>query len=75
MGDEQAGGVHVVAATRDGRTEYWAAATIRAEAVDAVRQQIAPGWTLALTERRLTPEKVAELKMRPNSVRLLGLMP
>lgn len=69
MGDEQPGGIHIVAATRDGRTEYWAAATIRANAVDAVRQQI-----VALTERRLTPEKVAELKMRPNSVRQLGVM-
>jgi hypothetical protein len=68
MGNEYAGGVHVVAATKDGKTEYWAATTLRVDAIVAVRHVIGPGWTLALTERRLTPEQIAALKMHPNSV-------
>ena len=50
MGNALAGGIYVVAATKDDKTEYWAAATIRAKAVDAVRQIIAPGWTLTLSD-------------------------
>jgi len=71
MGSDYAGGIFLVTATKDGKTEYWAAATPSAYAVDAVRAQIAPGWKLALTGIRLTTTQVAELNMRPDSVRKL----
>jgi hypothetical protein len=64
-------GVHVVEATKDGVTEYWAAATHREDAIAAVRSQVVQDWSLVLTERRLTREQFAELKMRRNSVRKL----
>jgi len=75
MGNEYAGGVWVVTATKDRESEYWAAAVPEGQAIEAVRQQVAPGWKLALTQRRLTPAQVVELKMRPNSVRKLKEAP
>jgi hypothetical protein len=68
-------GVHVVETTKDGVTEYWAAATHRCDAVAAVRNQVQPDWSLVLTERRLTREQFVELKMRRNSVRKLEAAP
>ena len=43
--------------------------------LEKVRLQVASGWNLALTDCRLTPKQLAELKMRPNSVRLLKEAP
>jgi hypothetical protein len=65
------GGIYVLAAVKDGQTEYWAAATIRAEAVAAVRREVPPGTDVFLTDRRLTPQKIKALKLRPNAVCLL----
>ena len=64
--------IHVVTATKDGKTEYWVAAVTRDQALQAVRNQAPPGWKLALIDDGLTPARVAELKMRPNSVRRLS---
>jgi hypothetical protein len=75
MGNEYAGGIYVIQATKDGRIEYWAAAVPRDKAIEAVSEQMAPGWKLVLTERRLTPGKIAALRMRANSVRLLKFVP
>jgi hypothetical protein len=69
------GGTYVVAATKDGNTEYWAAATLREDAADTVGSQLGPGWTLTLTDKRLTPEAIAELKMRANCIRKLDRVP
>jgi hypothetical protein len=66
-----ADGVYVVVATEDDETEYWAVATPCHTALDTVRAELAPGWTLFLTGRRLTPRRVASMKMHPNSVRKL----
>jgi len=71
MNNTYAGGIYVVAATKDGITEYWAAATPREEAAATVGSQLGPGWKLILTDERLTPEAVAELKMRANCIRKL----
>jgi hypothetical protein len=71
MSNALRGGIYVVAAVKDGQTEYWAAATIRADAVDAVKRQLPPGWDVFLTERQLTPQKIKALKLRPNAVCLL----
>ena len=65
MGDEYAGGIYVVAATKGALTEYWAAAVPRAEAVEAVRQQAPPDRLLYLTEYHLTLRQVIELRDRP----------
>jgi hypothetical protein len=63
--------VHVVEATKDDQTECWAAATHREDAIAAVQSQVHPDWRLVLTDRRLTRERVAELKMPRNNVRKL----
>lgn len=75
MGNEYAGGIYVIEAAKDGKTEYWAAAVPREQAVEVVRQQAPPGWSLRLTERRLPVATVAGLKMRLNSVRQLKSPP
>jgi hypothetical protein len=58
-------------ATKDGKAEYWAASTVRDRAVAAVAKELPVGWTATLTERRLTTQRVAALKMRPNTVQKL----
>jgi len=66
------GGIYVVAATKDNKTEFWAAAVRRGDALAAVQQLLAPGWTAAtIMDWRLTPERVAALKIRTNDVRKL----
>jgi hypothetical protein len=71
MGNTLDGNVFIVAATKDGQTEYWAAATRRQEAVAAVLERLPPGWKATLTVGRLTVEEVEALKLRSNGVRQL----
>jgi hypothetical protein len=71
MGNERVGGIYVVAATKNGRTEYWAAATTRGEAVAAVERELVAGWNVTLTNHRLTPQRMRTLKLRPNGVHRL----
>jgi hypothetical protein len=75
MGNEYAGGIYIVVATKDGHREYWAAAVPRERVLEEVRLQVPHGWALALTDRRLTLKQMAELKIRPNSVRKLKEVP
>jgi hypothetical protein len=70
-----AGRIYVVAATKDGQTEFWAAATPRKTAAAEVQQLLPTGWMAVPTGWRLTPEKVAKLNMRANSVRKLEQAP
>lgn len=63
--------IYVVSASKDGRSEFWAAATPRRLAAAQVQQLLPSGWTAVLTGWRLNPEKAAELKMRGNTVRKL----
>jgi hypothetical protein len=65
------GGIYVVQAAKDGVTEYWAAATLQENAVAAVEKEMGSGWTVTLTDRRLTGQRLSKLQMRPNSVRKL----
>ena len=61
------GSVYVVRAEKDGLSEHWAAATLEANAVAAVERKLGPGWTVTLTDGRLT-SRLSALKMRPNTV-------
>jgi hypothetical protein len=64
------GSVYVVKAEKDGVSERWAAATIEAKAVDAVERELGRGWTVTLTDGRLS-SRLSALKMRPNTVQKL----
>jgi hypothetical protein len=66
------GGIYVVEAKKEAVTEFWAAATLQENAVAAVEKELGPGWTVTLTDRRLTGHRLSLLKMRPNTVRKLG---
>lgn len=52
-------------------TVYWAAATEQTQAVAIVQQRLPPGWSAVLTDRQLTPDEIASLKLRPGGVRQL----
>ena len=69
MGNEHASGIYVVAATKDGQTELWAAATPRDEALKEVQQLLGPEWAVALTDQRVSPEQVTALALHPGGVR------
>jgi hypothetical protein len=75
MGSEYAGGIHVIVATKDDKTEYWAAAFPKSRSLEEVRKLVAPGWRLTLTDKRLTRQQAAELNMRAYSVRQLKFVP
>ena len=72
MGNVLVGGIYVVQAKKDDIVEHWAAATIQEKAVAAVEKELGPGWTVTLTNRRLTGHRLSILKMRPNTVRKLS---
>jgi len=63
--------VYIVIATKDGQTEFWAAATPRHRAAAAVQQLLPPGWRITFLGWRLSPTKAAALKMSPDSARKL----
>jgi hypothetical protein len=71
MGNVLVGGIYVVKAKKDGKIEYWAAATIQEKAAAVVEKGLGPGWTVTLTDRRLTGQRLSKLRMRPNSVKKL----
>lgn len=72
MGNENAGGVHLVLAMKGNRTEIWVAATPRSDAVNAVQAALEEGWkAIRMIPEHLTPVRVAALKLRPNSVQKL----
>ncbi len=76
MGNTKVGGVYVVQATNGQNTEYWAAATPMAEAVDAVRAMLPPGWTPALIkDKRLTLEQASALRLKGYGVEKLKYRP
>jgi ActR/RegA family two-component response regulator len=62
---------YVVEATKDGRTEYWAVAAHRDDALTIARTQTSPDWNLVLAERRLTHKQAAELKIMHNTIKKL----
>jgi hypothetical protein len=71
MGNVLVGGIYVVQAIKGNQIEYWAAATIRERAVAAVEKELGPGWTITLTDRRLTGQRLSKLRMTPNSLQRL----
>jgi hypothetical protein len=66
---------HVVEATQNGQTEYWAVTTHRDDVLTVVGSQVGLDWNLALTGGCLTGQQAAELKMMHNSVRKLNTPP
>ncbi len=72
MGNVSAGDVQIAAASMGGKTVYWAAVMTRAQAMEAVREWIGPGWVAVPTNQRLPPERLASLKLLPNEIRELG---
>jgi hypothetical protein len=75
MGKLYAGGIYVVAASKDGKTEHWAAATSPKQATAAVQLVLGATWKIKLINRRLTPAQVAELSLQPDDVRRLDPLP
>jgi hypothetical protein len=63
--------VYVVIATKNGKTEYWAAATPRHRAAAAVQRLLPGGWRVTFLGWLLSPTKAAALKMSSGSVRKL----
>jgi len=71
MGSGYADTVYVVIASKDGRSEFWAAATPRHKAATEVQQFLPRGWIANFTGWRLPPQKSTGLRMLANSVRKL----
>jgi hypothetical protein len=55
--------VYVVSATKNGQSEFWAAAAPRDTAATQVQESLPPGWEAKLRGWR------AKLQMAPNTVR------
>jgi hypothetical protein len=66
--------IWIVVSTKGNTTLHWAAATSSEDAVTAVELLLGPGWTVALTERHITPEQVAALRLCDNEIRELQLL-
>jgi hypothetical protein len=71
MRDVLVGGIYVVQAKKGETIEFWAAATLRDKAVAAVEKELGEGWTVTLTDRRLTGQRLSKLRLRPNGVQRL----
>jgi hypothetical protein len=64
--------VYVVVGTCGDKIEYWAAAVPRSRAAREVRQVLGSEWKTKVTAWRLAPERLEQLKLKPNSVRQIG---
>jgi hypothetical protein len=62
----------IVAATKDGKTEYWAVACPQEFAQDYVREALPRGWSATLTQRQLPIETARGLKMAQRDVQKLS---
>ena len=54
--------VHLVVATNERQSRFWAVAAPPKEAIELVGQLAAPGSTITPTDRTLTPDMLAALK-------------
>lgn len=81
MAEDDADSIQVVAVTDTDRvvgndempTIYlWAAALPRDQAVAAVLKAVPRGWYAKLTDRRLTQDQLARLRLRPGDVKPIG---
>ena len=72
MSSEIAEEIYVVAATKDGQTEFWAVALPFEEVLDAMAQATGPGWKYVVTTEWLTIERAAALGLPFNTVRRIG---
>jgi hypothetical protein len=67
--------VHVVAAAKNGRTEFWAVIGTPAEALTKVRRFLPLGYLVALTGRCLDPRTAAALSVCASGARKLRWAP
>jgi hypothetical protein len=75
MTEEWDGDVHVVVATKERKTEYWAAAVPQHRALAEVGRVLQSGWRASLSGRRLTRQMISDLKMRDGSIGQLKFEP
>lgn len=75
MGKGYADAVYAVAASKNGKTQYWVAATRPKQATAADQLLLGPTWSVKLSNHRLTPPQLAELNLRPDEVRRLSALP
>jgi hypothetical protein len=64
--------VYVVVGTYGDNIQYWAAAVPRSRAAEEVRKVLGSEWKTKVTIWRPTSERLAQLKLKPNSVRQIG---
>jgi hypothetical protein len=64
--------VHVVVGTCGDKIQYWAAAVPRSRAAREVRQVLGSEWKTKVMAWRLAPERLEQLKLKPNGVRQIG---
>jgi hypothetical protein len=64
--------VYVVVGTYGDKIQYWAAAVSRRRAAQEVRNVLGPEWKTSVLDWRLTPERLAKLKLNRNGVRKIG---
>ena len=64
--------VYVVVGTCGDKIQYWAAAVPRRRAAQEVRQVLGSEWKTKVMAWRLAPERLEQLKLKPNSVRQIG---
>ena len=53
----------MIEAIKDGKVEYWVAGMPPDRAVDAVLVVLGSEWRLSVTDRMLSPDRVAALKL------------
>jgi predicted amino acid dehydrogenase len=63
---------YVVVGTCGDEIQYWAAAVPRSRAAHKVRQVLGSEWKTKVMAWRLAPERLEQLKLKPNSVRQIG---
>jgi hypothetical protein len=63
---------YVVVGTCGDKVEYWAAVVPRRRAAQEVRKVLGSEWKTKVTIWRLPSERLAELKLKSNSVRKIG---
>ena len=71
MGNKSVDDVQIIAASKDGKTIYWAVAAPRDRAIEAVWNSLPAGRSPVRLER-ISASRIAALKLWPNGVREIG---
>jgi hypothetical protein len=65
----------VVSASKDNLTQYWVMASPPQQAVVAVQLMLGREWTVALANPSLKPSYLKRLRLRPDEMRKLSVLP